>query len=140
VLAAVEDVEHRDGQGPGADPAEIAIERQVVRRGRRVGDRQRHAQDGVRPELAFVRCAVEVDEDLVDAGLVRGVEPEQLRGDPIDDVADSRPDTLAAVPRRVAVAQLDRLVGAGRGAARDGGPPHRAVDQDDVDLDRRIAA
>ena len=31
VLAAVEDVEHRDRQGPRADAAEVAVERQVVR-------------------------------------------------------------------------------------------------------------
>ena len=47
---------------------------------------------------------------------------------------------LAAVARLVAVAQLDRLVGAGRGARRDGRPADRAVGEDDVDLDRRIAA
>ena len=45
--------------------------------------RQRHAEDRVRAELALVRRAVEVDQEVVDAGLVDGVQPEQLRGDPL---------------------------------------------------------
>ena len=42
--------------------------------------------------------------------------------------------------RLVAVAQLDRLVRAGRGAGRHGGAAHGAVLEHHVDLDRRIAA
>ena len=39
-----------------------------------------------------------------------------------------------------AVAQLDSLMRAGRGAGRHGGAAHRAVFEHDIDLDRRIAA
>ena len=53
---------------------------------------------------------------------------------------DRGQDALAAVAALVAVAQLDRLVGAGRGARRHRRPADRAVAEDDVDLDRRIAA
>ena len=70
VLAAVEDVEHRDRQRPRADPAEVSVERQVAGRGGRVGDRERDAQDRVRAELGLVRRAVEIAQDVVDAGLV----------------------------------------------------------------------
>ena len=69
------------GSGPRADPAEVAVERQVVRRGRRVGAGERDAEDRVGAELALVRRAVEVDEQRVDAGLVGRVEAEQRRRD-----------------------------------------------------------
>ena len=55
-------------------------------------------------------------------------------------LATALQDALAAVARLVAVAQLDRLVRAGRGARRHGRPADRAVVEDDVDLDRRVAA
>ena len=47
---------------------------------------------------------------------------------------------LPPIARLVAVAQLDRLVRAGRGAGRHGGAAARAVLEDDVDFDGRIAA
>ena len=51
MLAAVQDVEHRHGQDPGAGPAEVAVQRQVVRRRRGMGAASGHAEDGVGPEL-----------------------------------------------------------------------------------------
>ena len=60
--------------------------------------------------------------------------------DRVGDVGDRAEDALAAEARLVAVAQLDRFVGAGRGAGRHRRAPDRAVGEDDVDLDRRIAA
>src|SRR5260370_14807349 len=47
---------------------------------------------------------------------------------------------LAAVAALVAVAQLDRLVGAGRCPRWHGRPPQLARLEDHVDLDRRVAA
>ena len=47
---------------------------------------------------------------------------------------------LAAVAALVAVAQLDRLVGAGGGARGHGGAAEGAVSRVDIDLDGRIAA
>ena len=44
--------------------------------------------------------------------------PSSSGRDPVGHVGDRRQHALAAVARLVAVAQLDRLVGAGRGAAR----------------------
>ena len=47
---------------------------------------------------------------------------------------------LAEIARLVAVAELDRLVGAGRGAGRHRRAAHRAVLEDHIDLDGRVAA
>ena len=63
--------------------------------------------------------------------------------DRLEDLAvdgfDRALDALAE-EARAAVAQLDRLVRAGRGAGGHGGAAHRAVFEHDVDLDGRVAA
>ena len=55
------------------------------------------------------------------------------------DVGDGAGDALAG-PGVASVAQLDRLVLAGRGARRDGGGAERARLEPDLDLDGRVAA
>ena len=67
-----------------------------------------------------------------------GVEAADLLGDLAVDVGDGSGDALAA-EAITAVAQLDRLVLAGRRAARHGRPPRRPAGEHDVDLDRRVA-
>ena len=86
---------------------------------RRLRGRERDAEDGVRAEAALVRRAVELDQRAVDRRLVavRRSPATRLR-DLAVHVGDGPRDALAA-PLRAAVAQLDRLVDAGRGARRD---------------------
>ena len=140
VDAAIDDVHHRHRQEPRRGAADIAIERQAIGGGRRLGDGERHAEDGVGAEAAFVGCAVERDHGLVDLDLGLGVHAaqgvENLAVDGIDRVAHA----LAEIAPLVAVAQFDRLVGSRRSAGRHAGAAARAVLEDDVDLDGRIAA
>ncbi len=96
VLAAVEDVEHRHGQGAGTDTTQVAVQRLVGGRGRGMGDGQGHAQDGVRTQLALVGRAVEVQQPGVDARLVGDVLAQQVGRDEVDDVLDRGQDALAA--------------------------------------------
>ncbi len=105
-----------------------------------MGRRQRDAKDGVRAELALVRSPVEGDQRRVETRLIRGVCAEKLGGNDLADVGDGLEDALAAVLGLVAIAQLDRFVGPGGCARRDAGAPDRTIDQDDVDLDGRVAA
>ena len=63
----------------------------------------------------------------VDARLVGDVLAQQVGRDEVDDVLDRGQDALAAVAGLVAVAQLDRLVGAGGGARGHRRPAHRPV-------------
>ena len=65
------------------------------------------------------------------------VEPDDGVGDLAVHVLDRGAHALAAVAL-AAVAQLDGLVGAGARAARDDGPPARAGEQLDLDLDGRV--
>ncbi len=141
VLAAVDDVGHRHGQDPGVGAAEVAVERQAVRGGgglgggqaRRRGWRWRRASPcSAVPSAAIIArsrptwsAGVAADDDL---------------GQRAVDVGDGLGDALAEVARLVAVAELDGLVDAGAGARGDGGAAERAVGQDDVDLDGRVAA
>ena len=140
VLAAVQDVDQWNRQSARARSAEVAVERQPDSLGRSVRGRQADSEERVGAELRLVRRAVKVDEQPVEADLVESVDPEQLRPDRVVDVAHGRQHALAAVPLRVAVAQLDRFVCTGRGSGRDHGGAHGAVRQEQVDLDGRVAA
>src|SRR5262249_25066244 len=97
-------------------------------------------EDGVRAEAALVGSAVERDERLVDLGLRLGIHTADRVENLAVDRFHSLAHALAQVASLVAVAQLDRLVLARRGAGGHGSPPARAVFKDDVDLDGRIAA
>ena len=140
VLAAVEDVHHRHGQVLGVGAAEVAVERQTSTESAAAwADGQRDAQDGVGAELGLVRGAVEFEQELVDGRLLRDVLAHEFGSDDLVDVADGLQHAAAQVAFLVAVAQLDGFVGAGAGAAGDGGPTPRVRGQKDVDFERRVA-
>ena len=137
VLAAVEDVEERDRQDPRARPAEVAVERQVVRRRGRVGAGEaRRRGSRWRPSLPLLGVPSSSMSAASIAGLVGGVGAQSAGAIISRTFSTALQDALAAEAGLVAVAQLDRLVGAGRGARGDGRPADRAVGEDDVDLDR----
>ncbi len=138
--ATVEHVHHRHRQDAGIGAADIAVERQGVGLRRRLGGGQRHAQDGVGAEPALVGRAVERDHGLVDVDLALGLETADRFEDLAVDRFDGLLHALAAVAPLVAVAQLDRLVDAGRGAGGHRRAAERAVFQNYVDLDGGIAA
>ena len=116
VLAAVQDVEHRDRQDTRAGATQVAIERQLVGGGGSMCARQRRPENCVRAQGALVRRAVELQEHGVDTRLVGRVVAEQRGRDRLVHVCHGRQDALAAVARLVAIAQLDGLMGPGRGA------------------------
>ena len=82
---------------------------------------KRDAEDRIGAQAPFVRASIEIDQDLVEAGLVEDVEAGHGLGDVEVDVLDRLQNTFARVPPPVAVAQLDRLVRARRRAGRDDG-------------------
>ena len=103
------------------------------------GDRERHAEDGVRTEPGLGVGPVELDEGAVKPLLVAGLPAANGIGDLAVDVLHGMQDALAT-ERLIAVAQLDGLVLAGRRPGRDRGAAERARFEADVDLDRGIAA
>jgi hypothetical protein len=138
--AAVDDVHHRHRQHTCRRAADIAVERQIVGGGRGLGDRKRNAEDRVGAETGFVGRAVEPDHRFVDLDLRLGVEAAQRIEDLAIDRLDRAEHALAKIALLVAVAELDGLVRARGGARRHGGAAERAVLEDDIDLDGRIAS
>ena len=91
------------------------------------------------PSCGLVGGAVEVEQPLVDEPLLGRLEADQLRADHVEHRVDGLADPLAAVAL-AAVAQLDRLEGAGRGTRGDRGAADGAVVEGDLDLDGGVAA
>ena len=101
--------------------AEVAVERDAGLGGGRLRGGERDAEDRVRAEPALVRRSVELDQSPVERGLVaRRSAPTHARRELAVDVRDRLRDALAA-PGGPAVAQLDGLVDAGRGARGNDG-------------------
>ncbi len=139
VRPAVEDVHHRHGQDVGIRAADVAEQRQTRRLGGGFRHRERHTQNRVGAQPRLVRCAVEVQQGLIDQSLVVGAQPDDRGGDLVEHGLHGLVHALAAVAA-AAVAQFNRLVFSRRGAGRHRGPGERAVDQGQLDLDRRVAA
>ena len=140
VDAAVDDVEHGDGELRRVGPAEIAVERDVGRDRGRPGDRERHAQQGVGAQLALGRRAVDLDHPAIEGGLVGGLHPRDGRGEDGVHVLHRLEDPLAAEALRVAVAQLQGLPGAGGGARGHRRESPGAVGEKRLHLEGRVAA
>ena len=136
--AAIDDVHHRHRQDMRLDAADIAVERQAGGIRRRLGDGERHAEDGVGAEPAPCSACRRARSSSRRSrpGLRRRCRSMASKISPLTlSTALSTP--LPQIARLVAVAQFDRLMGAGRGARGHGGAADRAVLEDDIDLDGR---
>jgi len=140
VGTAVEDVHHRDGQGAGIDAAEVAVEGLVFTGGSGACCGEGDAEDGISAEFALVRCAIEVEHDLVEDGLLADVKADQLGADHFIDIVDGSEDALAAITFGIFVAELVGLVHACGGAGGHSRAACMAVFGKDFDFDGGIAA
>ncbi len=132
VLAAVEDVQHRDGQRHGLLSAQVAEQALLSAERGGLGIGQADSQDGVGAQFGLVGGAVQPDHRRVKLFLVLPVPARQFHCDLVIDVADGVGDPFAAKMALVAVAQFMRLKQAGRrpaGDRRNAG--HAAVQGDD---------
>ena len=104
------------GKNSGHSAADVTVKRQARSFRRRLGDRKRDAENGVRAEPRLVIRAVERDQRLVDLQLIFSLEP----GNGVENVAVDRFDrfqhALSPETSLVAVAQFDRFARAGRSA------------------------
>ena len=119
--AAIDDVHHRHGQNPGANPADIFVERQSGAIGRGLGGGEADPQDGVGAEAGLVGRAVKIDQGGVQPALVFGVEAAQSVVDLAVHRIHSLADALAAIAGLVPVPLLHRLVCACGGPGGHGG-------------------
>jgi len=125
--STVQNVHHRRWQRIRARPAQIAIERYIQRNRRRARRRHRHRQDGVRAQTALVLGTVKFDHLGVEPALIEPIPVRQGFGDLAVDVLHRLEHSFAQKTVRISVAQLDRLVLAGRCAAGNNRAAHRAV-------------
>ena len=139
VRAAVEDVHHRHRQRAGVDAAQIAIERGSLRCGGGARHGHGNGQHRVRAEIALVRRAVEIDHDLVDLRLQRGVVTDQRFRDRPVDVGDGFGRALAQIAMLIAIAQFDGFMLAGGSAARNGGAAVAAIGQKNFGLNGGVS-
>ena len=140
VHAAIDDVHHRHRQQTRARSADVTIQRHVERRCGCFGDRKRHAEDRVGTETVLVWRTIEADHDFVDLHLLFCVHATNGIEDFGVDGFDRFQHALARVTLLVAVAQLDGFMRTGRSTRRNRRATHRAVFQNDIDFDSRIAA
>src|SRR5450830_375065 len=140
VRATVDDVHHRHRQLHAAHAAEVAVQGQARFLGGGTGHGHGHGQHGVGTQAALVVGAVQVDQGLVQEGLLGGVQAQHGLGDLGVDVFNGLEHALAQVARLVAVAQFDGFTAAGGGTRGHGGAAHDARFEQDVAFDGGVAA
>jgi hypothetical protein len=139
VHAAIDDVHLRHRQNARRRSADITIERQAPKLRGGLGDRERHAENRVGAQPAFVRRSVQLAHHAVDADLVFRLEAANRVEDLGVDGGNRLLDALAAIAF-AAVAQLDGFVRTRRCAGRHSSAAERSLLQPDIDLHGRIAA
>jgi hypothetical protein len=115
-LPAVEDVleghrEHIGLLGTG-EVRDVGVEGDALLGGTGLGNSQADTEDGVGTELGLVRSSVELNQELVDLGLVNDIDVglDKGRSDDLVDVLDSLENTLAAPLGLVTITELASLV------------------------------
>jgi hypothetical protein len=121
VGTAVDDVHQGRRQHASLRAAEVAPERKAHDVRARARHGHRDGQDRVRAELRLVRGAVELDQPLVDAGLIQRAHAQDGRAELVVHVGNGLEHALAQIALLVVVAQLASLVYAGGSTARNGG-------------------
>ena len=138
--AAVQHVHHRYRQDVRVGAADVPVQREPVLLGDGLGCRERDTEQRVGTEARLVVGAVERARAVASRPRWSVAStPTTASRISLVHVVDGLGDALAAVAR-VAVAELDRLVGTGAGPARHGGPAARARDELDLHLDGGVAA
>jgi hypothetical protein len=97
------------------------------------------ASTALAPSLLLVSVPSSLDHQLVDGDLLDRVHADEFFGDHVVDILDRLEHALAAVALLVAVAQFQRLVDAGAGAARHNRRADHAAVQTDFGFHRRVA-
>ena len=140
MCAAVEDVHHRHGQDVRLQTAEEAIERNILGLCRRIRRRNRDCEDRIRAELGLILRAVHIEHRLIDGIDVARLDADEGGRNLLVYVLNRLGDPLAAELRLVAVAQLERLELACGRARRGRTAADRAILENDLRLNGRIAA
>ena len=140
VCTTVDHVHHRYRQGHRACTAQVAVQRQAGVFGGRAGHGHGHGQHGVGAQACFGFGAVQLDQGLVDEGLVRGVQADDGFADCGIDVLYRFEYAFAQVAAFVAVTQFQRFFLAGGGAGWYGSTAHHAGFQQYISFNSGVTA
>ncbi len=136
---AVEDVELGQRQDTAVDSAHVPIQRQLLGSSSRPRHGEADPEQGVGPEVGFVRGAVRFDQAPVHLALVECVDSEEQRTEDLIHVGHRLGHPTAAESVVISVPEFNRFVDAGRRPRRHRRPAHLAAGQRDLDFQRRVA-
>src|SRR4029453_8643026 len=117
VSAAIDDIHYRDWEHLCVWTAQILEEREPDLTGRGSGCRQRDGEDCVRPELGFVRRAIEGDHRLVQADLIESVHANHFLRDDLVHIRHSFGDAASKEALFDVIAQFPCFMFSGARAA-----------------------
>ena len=139
VLATVDDVHHRDWELTCAYATNVAVEGEAELFSGCLCNCEGNAKDRICAEVCLVMGAIQLEEEVVDGGLLKGIHVDQLRSDVLIYMVDSLLDTLAQVARLIAITELDRFVCTRGCATWNGCTADDAALEVDIHLNGRIA-
>ena len=138
--AAIDDVHHWDRKHFGVRAAEVSEKREAKLIRGSAGGCERHSQNRVRAQLAFVGRSVERDHRLVQAHLIESVHVGHFFRDDFFHIRNGLGDATAEEAPFLAVAQFPCLVFSRARAARDDGAAGAAARKSNYGFNSGIAA
>ena len=139
MLTAIDDIHHRHRQNARLSTADIAIKRLACGLGGGFGNGHRDAQNRVRTQTALILGAVHFDHNRINCGLFSGVKPNQRVGQFAIDARDRLLNTFAHIARFIAIAHLNRLIGACGCTRRHSRAAQGAIFEDYIHLNGGVA-
>ena len=137
---AVHDIHHRYRQVVCIHATEILVQRKAGRCCGCMSRCQRYAKNRIGAEAAFIFCAIQIDEDMVEASLVGSVPAQHGVSDFAIHMAYGIEDTFAIVAGFIAITKFSGFKHAGRSAGRHCSMGKSAVFQDHLYFYCRISA
>ncbi|EGD06308.1 hypothetical protein B1M_02000 [Burkholderia sp. TJI49] len=140
MLSAVQYIEHRHWQQARVRAAEILEQRDVPRLGSSSRASERRTQYGIGAQPALELRPVKFDQCAIDVLLSECVASSERRRYQRIDMMLRTEHPFPAIPLRISVTQLHRLILACRCAGRHGRFPDTAIAQCDANGECRITA
>ena len=119
VLAAIQDVHHRNRQNLGICTADVLVQRLSVVISSSSCASQGNRQRSICTQVALERRAIEIQHNLVNLGLAGNIHADQLRSDLGVDILNSLQNSLAAETLLITITELKSFPLTGRSTRRN---------------------
>ena len=121
MLAAIDDIHHGHRQGAGENATDMAIERYVQIRRRRLGNRERDREHRIGPQPRLIGRAIQFDHRLVYFDLIERIKAGKRIKNLAFHARHRLQHALATIAGLVAIAEFHRLMRAGGSAGGHNG-------------------